>query len=128
MSVSTSSVEIEELVTVANGRRRTRLLTPQDVADVVADVEAGKNWSWCHGGEVLNAYAHKALTSAAFVARVDDGIYVQVSEVDAHGFRPSKLDPVLARIASSKPEVVQTKLREWSKSPNVVRLDKSTTN
>jgi hypothetical protein len=76
---------IDDLLAVANGRRRTRLVSLGDALGCVRSVLDGKPWDYFVGGTVAGAYGNVAWTTVVLVARVGESVYVGASTANAQG-------------------------------------------
>lgn len=63
---------LQSVVDRANGRRRTRTLPAQWIADAAADLAPGER-QFFHGGHVANAYGFAAIATVAVVWRDEAG-------------------------------------------------------
>lgn len=76
--------EIERLLDIVNGQRRTRLLDVDDVCECIATaIESSSHTDFAHGGHVANSYKYPATATACLALRVGSFVYVAIREVSA---------------------------------------------
>jgi hypothetical protein len=82
----------------ANGKRRTRILTVEDVMRCVLPVLKSSrsiDCYWRHGGQVGNGYREQASTTLAFAYGNADRVVIDVGMCDARNPHPGKVWPEL---------------------------------
>jgi hypothetical protein len=108
----------ESLLENANGRRRVRILRPNDIRSLIERAsEKPDGWcDWVSGGTVCGSYSYAAVTTVAAVARIDGSLYLGVSTGSAHNRDGS---PAIAwcewrGLSQAKPGRRLEKLRAWA--------------
>lgn len=78
---------IRAALDVANGRRRERTLSVEDVIDAVARVRTGKlAWRAVGGGTVANAYGYRSWQTACLIAvRTDGSLRIAIGTTSGSG-------------------------------------------
>lgn len=103
--------EIRRLVDRVNGLRRVRLLTGDQIVELVERVLERGGWEFAHGGKST----HSGATTTALAAVVDGRAYLGVATAFSNSPSPKRIHAALSHLALSRtsPETAEKKLREW---------------
>ena len=120
--------QIRKLLDCANGARRIRTLSYQELMDVLRRInrhphEIGE-WATLNGGSVANAYGYPAITTIALAVRDEDGsVVLGIKTADANKVTPGRAWPT---VSPWRPdfESHRAKRLAWCRKihPNQVRL------
>jgi hypothetical protein len=120
--------ELQRRLAAANGRRRTRALSWDDLVALLAEVEeTGTPSSWCIPVSV--SYKFIAWTTVALAVRVGDTVVVDVGRSTAKRCSPGRMWPELQpwreywRVPAPS---VEAKIGLWAQDPKRVVLPRST--
>ena len=81
---TTMPTALQTALKQANGRRRTRTLTIEDITEAAELLKPGEH-AFIHGGHVANAYSYAAVATGAVVWKPKGKrrVYVELREVNA---------------------------------------------
>jgi hypothetical protein len=105
------------------GRRRTRLLYPADLARVV-DEAAEAGWAMADGGDVANSYRWRSISTVCLAVRLPDGmVAIDVAAGDGKRPSPGTAWSELKPFDPSKKRAHMRKLEIWATAPERLIAD-----